>query len=134
MRKKKIKKPIIDWIKFDSWEEAECYQFLKKWKLHILTWIEELKNIKLIDPRPKWIVLFDKFYAWSFLQRSRSYKWDFTILDENWIEVCLEYKSKWSESKPDYRLRRFLVLLSWKIKLMELVKIKKWVYELRKYY
>lgn len=132
--KKKIQKPIIDWIKFDSWEEAEAYRYLKIWKLWTLTWINELNKYKLIDARPKGITLFNWFKAWEFTQRARTYKWDFTCIDDKWDEVHLEYKSKWSEAKPDYRLRRFLILLSGKLKFVELVKMKKWVYILRKYY
>lgn len=134
MRKKKIKKPIIDWIQFDSGEEWEIYSFLKGWKLWTLTWIKELNKYKLLDARPKGIELFPSFKAWEYSQRARKYTWDFTCLDENKEEIHLEYKSKWSEAKPDYRLRRYLVLLSKKLKLVELIKIKKWNYEIRKYF
>lgn len=134
MPKGKIKKPIIDWIQFDSWEEAEIYKYLKEWTLWDFTWIKCLNNYKLINARPEGITLFDKFKAWEYTQRARKYKWDFTCLDDNGKEIHLEYKSKWSESKPDYRLRRFLVLLSKKLSFIELVKMKKWQYELRRYF
>lgn len=125
---------MIDWIQFDSGEEAECYVALRDWKLWTLTWIKELNKWKLLDAQPKSIELYPSFKAWSFLQRARKYTRDFTCLDENGIEVHLEYKSVWSEKKPDYRLRRFLVLLSWKLRFVELVKIRKWIYELKRYF
>lgn len=130
----KMKKPIVDWIQFDSWEEAEVYKALKKWELWNITWIKEINKYKLLDARPKWITLFEWFKAWEFTQRARKYKWDFTCIDENWIEIHLEYKSIWSERKPDYRLRRFLVLISKKLNFVELVKIRKWQYEIRRYF
>jgi len=130
---KKFKKPIIDWIQFDSWEEAEIYQHLKNWTLPQFTWIYELKWYKLIDARPEWITLFDWFKAWEYTQRARKYKRDFTL--KKWKDIIhLEYKSKWSEAKPDYRLRRFLVLLNWTLNFAELIKVKKWVYKFKKYY
>ena len=132
--KRKILKPIIDWIKFDSWEESDVYLHLKNGTLWTFTWILELNKYKLLDARPKWIQLYEKFKAWIYPQRARIYKWDFTCLDDKWHEVALEYKSKWSEWKPDYRLRRFLVLLSWKLNFVELVKIKKWNYVLKRYF
>lgn len=131
---KKIKKPKIDWIIFDSWEEAEVYQYLKKWKLWDFTWIKELNKFQLINSRPDPIILYPSFKAWEYLQRARKYTWDFTCLDWKWNLIHLEYKSSWSEKKPDYRLRRFLVLLSWKLRFAELIKIKKWVYEFKKYF
>lgn len=131
---KRIKKPIIDGIQFDSWEEADIYKYLKDWTLWRLTWIKELSKYKLIDARPKWITLFEWFKAWEFTQRARKYKWDFTCLDDKWKEVHLEYKSIWSEKKPDYRLRRFLVLLSWKLNFTELIKVRKWEYVLKRYF
>ncbi len=132
--KRKIKKPTIDWIKFDSWEESIIYQHLKKWTLWDFTGIPVLNKYKLLDARPKWIQLFKWFKAWEYTQRARSYKWDFTCLDDNGVEIHLEYKSCWSERKPDYRLRRFLVLLNWKLNFTELIKIRKWQYELRRYF
>jgi len=130
---KKFKKPIIDWIQFDSWEEWEIYQHLKNWTIVKATGIEGLKWYKLIDARPKWITLFKWFKAGGHTQRARSYKRDFTL--KKWDDIMhLEYKSKWSEGKPDYRLRRFLVLLNWTLNFAELTKIKKWVYKFKKYY
>lgn len=130
---RKIKKPTIDWIKFDSWEESEVYVALRDWTLWDLTWIKELNKVKLIDARPKGITLYDKFYAGEYLQRARKYTRDFDI--KLWRQLIhLEYKSKWSQSKPDYRLRRFLVLLSWKLNFAELIKVKKDVYEFKKYF
>lgn len=130
----RIKKPIIDGIKFDSWEEAKIYKHLKEGSLWDFTGIKFLNEYELIDARPKWITLFEWFKAWIYTQRKRTYKWDFTCLNEKWEKVHLEYKSKWSESKPDYRLRRFLVLLSWKLRFTELIKFKKDTFELRCYY
>lgn len=131
---KKIKKPNIDGIQFDSWEEWEVYCHLRDGTLWTLTWIKELNKYKLIDASPAWITLFEWFKAWPFTQRARKYKWDFTCKDNNNKIIHLEYKSKWSESKPDYRLRRFLVLLSKKLKFVELIKQKKGVYVLRRYF
>ena len=135
-RRQKIKKPEIDWIKFDSWEEAEIYQYLKSWKLASFTWIDALRWVKLITARPEPVELYAKFERWLFKIRARKYTPDFLIKKKNWVEVMLEYKSSWSEKKPDYRLRKVIfLLLHWKnINFAELIKIKKWVYEYREYF
>lgn len=140
-RRKKIwswgwKKTSIDWIKFASKEEAECYILLRDKTIDKVTWIKELKWTTLINPRPKGFPLFDKFTAGIYKVLGRKYTADFIInIPWDW-EVVLEYKSKYTEAKPDYRLRRSLFLYFYKnkVKFAELIKIKKWDYELRKYY
>lgn len=129
------KKTTIDWIKFASKEEAECYSMLKSGNIDKVTWIAELKWTTLLDARPKAYPLFDKFTAWVYRVLWRRYTADFLIQTNDW-EVLLEYKSKYTEGKPDYRLRRSLFLFFYKdkVKFAELIKLKKWDYEYRKYY
>ena len=131
----KRNKPIVDWIQFDSNEEVEVYVALKEKKLHILTWIEELKKFKLVNARPNATLLCEGFKAWDKVIRKRVYTHDFDIL--NWKEeIMLEVKSKWTEAKPDYRLRRFLFLFfNYNTKkFAELIKVKKWVWKYIKYF
>lgn len=131
MRKwfKRANKKIIDWIKFDSPEEIEVYKALLNWNCPELVWA------KLIRAKPEPFLLYKWFKAWPITIRKRVYTHDFDIEFE-WKKVALEVKSKWTESKPDYRLRRaiFLFLYSTKVNFAELIKIRKWVWELRKYY
>ena len=126
----------IDWVKFDSKEEAEAYKLLKSWKIDIETWVSELKWVKLLDYNPVSVELYPKFSRWVFNIRARKYTPDFLIKKKDWTEVMLEYKSSFTEKKPDYRLRRAILLfLHWeKINFAELIKIKKWVYEYREYF
>lgn len=126
---------IVDWIKFDSWEEVEVYQALRDGYLYDLTGIKELEKSKLLNPRPEWFVLYPSFKAWCVSVRQRRYTHDFDI--KIWKdEIVLEVKSKWSEWKSDYRLRRaiFLYLFHGKVKFAELIKMKKWEWVFRKYY
>ena len=133
-----MKRNIIefDWIKWASKEELEVYKWLKTWAAEKMTWIDELKWCKLIDPRPKAYPLFDKFMAWAQRVLWRRYTADFTIKLKDWTEILLEYKSKFTEKKPDYRLRRsiFLFFYKDKINFAELIKQRKWVYIYKKYY
>lgn len=135
-KRRKIKKPEIDWIKFDSWEEADIYKLIKNNKLGKATGIEELKNIKLLSASPPSIPLYSSFKRWLFTIRARRYTGDFLIKKKDWTEVLLEYKSSWSEKKPDYRLRKAIFLfLHWEeYNFAELIKIRKWIYEYREYF
>lgn len=136
MRKFKRKnKEILDWIRFDSPEEKEVYLNIKNNTLHILTWIKELENIKMINPIPSSFLLYASFKAWEKLIRKRVYTHDFDI-EIDWKPITLEIKSKFTESHPDYRLRRaiFLFLYHKKVNFAELIKIKKWVWKFIKYY
>lgn len=138
IRKKWIARKFvtIDWIKFDSKEEAEVYEMLKSWKIDKITGIEELKWTKLIDSRPAPVELYPKFTRGKFNIRARRYTPDFLIKKKDWTEVMLEYKSSFTEKKSDYRLRRVLLLFlhGEKINFAELIKIKKWLYEYREYF
>lgn len=135
----KKKAPIrteYDWIKWASKEEMEVYQWIKDGSIFQMTWIEELDWAVMIDPRPKAFRLFDKFVAWKEKVMARRYTSDYIIKLKDWTEVVLEYKSKFTESKPDYRLRRsiFLFFYNDKVKFAELIKIKKWDYVFKRYY
>lgn len=134
--KQGIKKPEIDWIKFDSWEEWDVYKSLRDGKIYKDTWIEELKWAKLISAKPPSIELYPKFTRGLFNIRARKYTSDFVLIKSDGTEVLLEYKSSWSEKKPDYRLRKVIfLLLHWeRYNFAELIKIKKWVYEYREYF
>jgi len=133
-----LKRNIIefDWIKWASKEELEVYKWLKTWAAEKMTWIDELKWCRLIDARPKAYPLFDKFMAWAQRVLWRRYTADFIIKLKDWTEVLLEYKSKFTEGKPDYRLRRSIFLFFYrdKINFAELIKQRKWIYIYKKYY
>jgi hypothetical protein len=120
---------------FDSPEEVDIYKSIKWGELHKLTWIDELKKIKLIETRPTEINLYKTFKRWNITIRGRKYTPDF-IVKLWWKNVILEVKSAWTWNKPDYRLRRAVFLyLYWEdYNFAELIKIKKWVYKLIKYY
>jgi hypothetical protein len=130
------KRIIIDWIKFASKEEAECYWFLKNNTLWQVTKIKELENIKLLEARPKSYNLFNRFIAWKIKVLARRYTADFIIQLSSKEIILLEYKSKFTEAKSDYRLRRSIFLFFYrdKVNFAELIKIKKWVFEFKKYY
>lgn len=130
------KKYELDGNKFQSKEEMEVYQWLKDWVLHEVTWIKEFKGAKLLDARPKAFRLFDKFTAGKEKVLARRYTSDFIVSLADWTEIVLEYKSKFTEQKSDYRLRRSLFLFFYrdKVNFTELIKIKKWDYILKKYY
>lgn len=132
---KRANKKVVDGIKFDSPEEIEVYEAIKNNTLHILTWINNLKDIKLLDARPNSITLLEGKKLGSYSIRKRVYTHDFTIF-LNGVQVLLEVKSKWSEAMPDYRLRRaFFLLLHWTTyNFAELIKVKKSEWLLRKYY
>lgn len=135
MRRAKIKKPIIDGIQFDSQLEWEVYSlFMRKW-LHKIPWCEDLEWYEIIDTRPKEYEILPKFYAWPKLFRALKYTPDFIIKKWNKI-VVLEVKSKWTATKPDYRLRVKLFLYKhWtKLNFAELIQHNKKRYELIKYY
>lgn len=135
MRKRKIRKPKIDWNKFDSWLEWDIYKALRDWKLWNLTWISDLSNAKLIDIKLEPYIVINKFQAGEYKFRDIIYTPDF-IIDIDWKQVILEVKSKWTASRPDYRLRMKLFLSQYKDKInyATLINIKKWVYEFKKYY
>ena len=135
MRKRKINKPKIDWNKFDSGLEWEIYKALRDWRLWEVTWIEELSNAKLTSVEVKPYIVINKFQAGIYKFRDIIYTPDF-IVEIDWKEVILEVKSKWSWSKPDYRLRVKLFLSQYNkvVNFAELINIKKWVYEFKKYY
>jgi hypothetical protein len=141
IRRKKLwswgwKKITIDWIKFASKEEAECYTHLRDWTLYKETQIEDLKGVTLLEARPKAYNLFNSFVAWKYKVLARRYTADFVIQLSTKEIILLEYKSAFTESKSDYRLRRSLFLFFYRdtIKFAELIKIKKWNYIFKKYY
>ncbi len=132
---KRNNKKVIDGIKFDSGEEVEVYSALKDGWMYDLTWIKELDKAKLVDARPESFILYPSFKAWDNTIRTRKYTHDFNIII--WKDkIALEVKSKWSEAKPDYRLRRaiFLYLFHDKVKFAELITMKKWEWVYRKYF
>lgn len=132
--KRKIKE--YDWIKWASAEELEVYKWLKNGEAAKMTGIKELKWAKLIDARPKAFPLFGKFMAWEQRVLWRRYTSDFIVKLSNGKEIVLEYKSKFTEGKPDYRLRRSIFLFFYRDKLnfAELIKIRKWDYIFKEYY
>ncbi len=132
---KRNNKIIIDWIRFDSKEEAIFYNAIINNKLDELTGIEELKWAKLISADPSPFSLFETFKAGDKTVRGRRYTHDFDILLGG-VKISLELKSTWTEKKPDYRLRRaiFLNLYNKKINFMELIYIRKGIWNLIKYY
>lgn len=131
----KRNRPLVDWIQFDSLEEVEVYSALKNGTLDKLSNIKELKWAKLINARPSSITLCDGFKAWWKTIKKRVYTHDFDI--KIWKKnILLEVKSKWSEAKPDYRLRRFLFLFLFhkKYNFAELIKERKWVWKYIEYF
>lgn len=134
--KNRWKTKEVDWIKFDSSEEKEIYEWIRDWVIAEKTWVEELKDCILLDARPPSIEYIPKFKAWWISVRKRQYTSDFLIKLKGWEEILLEYKSAWTEKDSVYRLKRgvFLFFYKDKIKFAELIKIRKWVYEFRKYY
>ena len=64
------------------------------------------------------------------------YTADFIIKKEDWTEVLLEVKSKWSGSKADFRLRMKLFLSQYKniVNYAILTNIKKWKFEYEEYF
>ena len=135
-KKWRIKKPIIDWIKFDSWLEGDIYSSFMRWDIWNYTWVKELEWAKLISTETDKYTVVPWFKAWKKTFRNMIYTPDFIIKKKDWTIVILEVKSKWSAIKPDYRLRVKLFLSQYKDKLnfAELTNIKKWVYEYIEYF
>lgn len=135
MRRAKIKKPIIDGIQFDSQLEWEVYSLFMRRAIHLIPWLEDLEWYEIIDTRPPEYVILPKFYAGNKLFRALKYTPDFIIKKWNHI-VVVEVKSKWTATKPDYRLRIKLFLhRHWeKLNFVELIQHNKKRYELIKYY
>ena len=139
MKKRKVKriqKPIIDWYKFDSWLEWEMYKQLTTWDIWEYTGIEQLKWAVLVKYPTDSFVVLKWFKAGLSTFKNMVYTADFIIRKTDGTEVLLEVKSKWSWSKPDYRLRMKLFLSKYKdnINFAELINIKKWVYEYEEYF
>ena len=136
MKKQKIKKPIIDWIQFDSELEWDMYLAFKENKIWQFPWLWELEGYNIINPRCESYKLFDWVKLWSKVLRAISYTPDFVISNSNWNVIVIEVKSKWTASKPDYRLRvkLFLLLYGNKLKFAELIQHNKKKYEFIKYY
>ena len=132
---KRANKKIVNWIKFDSPEEIQVYEALIKEELHLLTGIKDLEFAKLISAEPSSFLLYEGFKAWEQTIRKRIYTHDFDIIIGNKL-IALEVKSSWTHSMPDYRLRRAIFLNKYykTINFMELIKIRKWVWEIIKYY
>ena len=125
-----------DWIKFDSKEELKIYEWIRDWTIANKSWVEELRDCMLLDARPPWIEYIEKFKAGNIAVRNRVYTTDFKVRLSNWDEILLEYKSKWTEKDPVYRLRRavFLFFCKDKYKFAELIWWKLGNYKFRKYY
>ena len=136
MKKQKIKKPIIDWIQFDSELEWDMYLAFNENRIQALPGLWELGGYNIINPRCECYKLFDWVKLWSKVLRAISYTPDFVISNSKWDVVVIEVKSKWTASKPDYRLRvkLFLLLYGNKLKFAELIQHNKKKYELIKYY
>jgi len=135
MRKQKIKKPIIDWIQFDSDLEGRMYEHFKNKTIQDLPWLENLKWYKITNPRAEWYIIFPWFKRWAKTFRALQYTPDFIIKKWN-EEIVLEVKSKWTAMKPDYRLRLKLFLYKYwdKFKFAELIEYNRKKYELIKYF
>lgn len=133
MKKQKIKKPIIDWIQFDSDLEQIIYNHIKEGIIHNI--VPELKWAKIISPRPQSYEILPAMKLWGKTFRALKYTPDFII--KIWRkEIVLEVKSKWTASKPDYRLRIkiFLSLYGSKLNFAELIQHNSKKYEYIKYY
>lgn len=135
MRKQKIKKPIIDWIQFDSDLEWKIYLAFKEKKIQTFPWLEELKGWKICGHSLEYYEILPAMAWWKKKFRALKYTPDFEIT--NWKEiVVLEVKSKWTASKPDYKLRMkiFLSLYGDKLKFAELIQHNTKKYEFIKYF
>lgn len=136
MRKRaKRKRPIIDWIQFDSQLEWDIYEAFRDKTIHNLPWLEKLKWYKVINARADSYSILDAMKCGEKSFRALKYTPDFII--KKWKEeIVLEIKSKWSASKPDFRLRVKLFLSKFKddLKFMELIQYNKKKYEVIKYY
>lgn len=131
----KIKKPVIDWIKFDSALEGDIYLAFKNKDIHKLPWCEELKWFKITNPRADKYIIFPSFKCWDKSFRALEYTPDFII--KKWKEeYILEIKSAWSYKKSDFKLRMKLFLYKFwkKLKYMILIKYNNKKYEVIKYF
>ena len=135
MKKTKIKKPIIDWVQFDSDLEWKIYIAFRDKVISNLPWLEELHWYKIDNPRAEWYIILPRMTLWKKKFRALIYTPDFII--KKWKEVIvLEVKSKWTAMKPDYSLRLKLFLsMYWEdVKFAELIQYNQKKYEYIKYF
>lgn len=133
--KQKRNRPIVNDIQFDSKEEVEVYQAIEGGVLWDLIWDKEFNKAKLTKARLEPFLLYEKFKAGIKSFRQIIYTPDFEI--KLWNKtIIVEVKSKFTWMKPDYRLRLkiFLILYHTKVNFIEIIKIRKGVWEVKKYY
>lgn len=122
----------IDGFQFDSLEESGIYLALKGWVLDKKTGLKIFSWCELLSARPDSIYYitkeqkeeYNKTHEWTLKIRPRYYTPDFEIRLADWTECILEYKSKHTAKKTDYRLRMdlFLFLVGDKYNFIELVR------------
>lgn len=67
-------------IKFDSAEECFLYEHFLEGNVHILKWLEHIRDVKVLDARPKSNVIIDWFRDRSWKKhQNRVYTADFII-------------------------------------------------------
>lgn len=135
MRKTKRKMPEYNWIQFQSPEEVEVYKAILEGYLWDLIWDKSYNKAIIVNPRCNSFSLYEAFKAWDKSFRQIIYTPDFEIKLWN-KNIIVEVKSKWTAMKSDYRLRLkvFLYLYRKEINFIEIIKEKKWIWNLIKYF
>lgn len=106
------RKKEIDGITFDSTKEAKRYQALKL--------LEQTGQIRDLRTQVEYLLIPKQKKQDGGLERPASYSADFVYFDRSGALVVEDVKSEPTRKKPDYILRRKLMLMVHGIEIMEI--------------
>ena len=105
-------KKQIDGITFDSTKEAKRYQALKL--------LEQTGQIRDLRTQVNYLLIPKQKKPGGGLERPASYSADFVYFDRSGVLIVEDVKSEPTRKKPDYVMRRKLMLMVHGIEIREI--------------